>query len=118
MQKGLALIMMYENCSMPGCNNRASTKADRPGHLKYHSLCSTHRRRRRLGITHECAICGWQGLCDVHRRVFGKEGGEYTKNNTISICPNCHRLLHGNELCIVRKGSIVDDNQLRLFELR
>lgn len=39
----------------------------------------------------KCIICGWRGACDRHRI---EEGGEYTPDNTLVLCPNCHRAIH------------------------
>jgi hypothetical protein len=42
-----------------------------------------------------CIICGWNKTkCDAHRIIFGCNGGKYEKGNLISLCPNCHRLVH------------------------
>lgn len=42
-----------------------------------------------------CLLCGWdKAECDRHRIIPGEKGGKYEENNIISVCPNCHRLLH------------------------
>lgn len=42
-----------------------------------------------------CSICGWnKTTCDFHRKKYGRNGGQYTKENIIVLCPNCHRLVH------------------------
>ncbi len=42
-----------------------------------------------------CMICGWnKTTCDVHRIIFGCNGGKYIEGNLASLCPNCHRLVH------------------------
>jgi hypothetical protein len=42
-----------------------------------------------------CARCGWhEAPCDLHRINPGAKGGEYTPENTIVLCPNCHRVEH------------------------
>lgn len=47
------------------------------------------------GTLLKCSICGWdKARCDMHRKINGKDGGRYTRNNIISLCPNCHRLVH------------------------
>lgn len=44
-----------------------------------------------------CWVCGWDiSKCDRHRITPGKEGGKYEKDNTVIICPNCHRIAHKN----------------------
>ena len=48
-----------------------------------------------------CGICGWnKTICDQHRIVYGCNGGKYTTGNLISLCPNCHRLVHRGLLSI------------------
>lgn len=42
----------------------------------------------------KCELCGWEGVCDRHRKISGKNGGKYTKDNVIVVCPNCHRMIH------------------------
>ena len=42
-----------------------------------------------------CMICGWdEAFCDRHRLVSRSKGGRYIKSNCVSLCPNCHRLIH------------------------
>lgn len=43
----------------------------------------------------KCIICDWNGPCDTHRI---DEQGKYTKENCLSICPNCHTLYHRGDL--------------------
>lgn len=50
-----------------------------------------------------CAICrvDTYELLDVHRwKVEGKDGGKYKKSNSISLCSNCHRLVHADIITI------------------
>lgn len=58
------------------------------------------RAMRALTPIHKCSLCGWDGPCDIHRIIFGKDGGEYTKGNVLEVCPNCHRLIHLGKLQI------------------
>jgi len=52
-----------------------------------------------------CQFCGWdKAFCDRHRIVEGKNGGVYSKENVVSLCPNCHRLIH---LGLLDKNSIL-----------
>lgn len=45
----------------------------------------------------KCAICGnsiYETL-DVHRwNIEGKDGGKYTRGNSLVLDANCHRLVH------------------------
>ncbi|MBE3141571.1 MAG: HNH endonuclease [Thermoplasmata archaeon] len=43
----------------------------------------------------KCIFCGWdKAECDAHRIIYGCNGGQYTTNNVVPVCPNCHRLIH------------------------
>tara|TARA_B100001778_G_scaffold334984_1_gene350357 strand:+ start:28588 stop:28866 length:279 start_codon:yes stop_codon:yes gene_type:complete len=52
----------------------------------------------------KCLICGEDNydLLDVHRIVPGSEGGRYTKDNSVTLCSNCHRRVHAGEIDIHR----------------
>lgn len=47
--------------------------------------------------------CGVYELLDVHRIVEGKDGGEYTEHNTVTVCSLCHRKVHAGIIKIDRK---------------
>ena len=84
--------MSRGRCKIDGCTNLVAGK----GNGRYRSVCGTHHRGKRSIIdTDRCAICGWdKARCDKHRIVWGCNGGKYTKGNVVSLCPNCHRLIH------------------------
>jgi hypothetical protein len=115
-------------CIKDDCNNLAKINY-RKGNKSYYKLCTTHLReyygkkdlynkrdleRKKqnydLGIyvpknvkidRSFCSICGWnKTVCDQHRIIFGCNGGKYIKGNLISLCPNCHRLVHRGLLTI------------------
>lgn len=90
-------------CSIEWCDNVVTSR----GYGKYRKVCRSHhckkygistmpwRRRNKAKFKNAvCAICGWEGVCDRHRVVHGKDGGKYEAGNVISICPNDHRMLH------------------------
>ncbi len=53
--------------------------------------------------SYPCWICGWnQATCDQHRLVAGKDGGIYSIDNVVSLCPNCHRVVTDKPLEIFR----------------
>lgn len=40
-----------------------------------------------------CMRCGWgEAGCDTHHILPKSDGGEFTIENGIILCPNCHRL--------------------------
>jgi len=68
---------------------------------KYSMSTGNQRNRLKHRLDNECIVCGWdKGPCDLHRISPGSEGGRYTTNNVIVLCPNCHRLVHSNLLQI------------------
>lgn len=95
-------------CIIKDCNNRAMSS----GYGKYHKLCTKHHKRKynmpyassknkikQKFDNSSCAICGWdKAPCDRHRIVYGVVGGKYVKGNVMSLCPNCHRMIHLNIL--------------------
>jgi len=96
-------------CRVDGCNNNRLSR----GNGTYHIYCTKHHKqkygmvyasskdkRKRAFSNDECVLCGWSGPCDRHRLEMGKDGGKYIKGNVISLCPNCHRLLHLRGLTI------------------
>lgn len=83
------------------------------GYGYYKKLCTKHHKKKYnmangifqrkhidvLSISKEpCIKCGWnKSFCDRHRIIEGKNGGKYTKDNTIPLCPNCHRVEHNKK---------------------
>jgi hypothetical protein len=50
-----------------------------------------------------CMYCGWdKATCDVHHILPKALGGEYTLENGIILCPNCHRLAGRNILSVAQ----------------
>lgn len=51
----------------------------------------------------KCAICGldiYEAL-DVHRwKIEGKDGGKYTRGNSVVLCANHHRMIHAEQIKI------------------
>lgn len=108
-------------CIINGCNNLAHYHhKHKDGSYSYHKLCGNHHRKKynikivnhtkknkkkrdeALNIDRStCTLCGWnKAPCDRHRIKYGCNGGEYTLGNVLSVCPNCHRLIHMNLLKI------------------
>ena len=101
-------------CTLDGCNSVAARghKKKDGSWGKHKKLCSYHQKKKygmpqhrggdcgkygkTLNIDRSmCVLCGWDKTpCDRHRVVFGCNGGKYTIKNVISVCPNCHRMLH------------------------
>ena len=118
-----AVVRKYNNsCSVAGCQGKCTSKGIVNGKRYYKNLCSVHHRERQLLAgtmsRDKCTLCGWIGPCDLHRVIWGKHGGEYVRSNVISVCPNCHRLVHSKRMLV---GESIDgqgkgSEQLMLFE--
>jgi hypothetical protein len=94
-----------------GCTNLA--KLSGRGDGRYRPLCwSCERRKYGLPVNRnlrakrnyklratECGVCGWgEATCDLHRI---RAGGEYSEENTMTLCPNCHRMVHEGKLTFI-----------------
>lgn len=96
----------YRRCNVNGCNNLGRSKGIINGRFRRRAKCYKHcyktERQSNWFIVYKnkygyvCERCGWEGPCDTHRKIAGKDGGKYTKDNIEFICPNCHRLEHWN----------------------
>ena len=55
-------------------------------------------------VARKCRLCPAKiyDLLDCHRIIPGEDGGEYTEDNVVVICSNCHRLVHDNHIIIDR----------------
>lgn len=94
--------LVRSECTFPGCSNLA-VLGSRDRNKKF---CKTHRYIKKYSRRHKedlakrqfpakkCVLCGWEGPCDRHRMVLGRDGGRYVEGNVAILCPNCHRLLH------------------------
>lgn len=101
-------------CTIDGCNNIASRSGKyKSGTPIWRKLCIKHHRNRynikykipedkvKSKLPNKCFICGWNlGSCDTHRIIFGCDGGIYSMDNVIRLCPNHHRLVHENKLLL------------------
>ena len=99
-------------CNEKGCNHPAMLSGKKDGrYRKYCYSCyrkkysyppsgGTRRiRAKALLRDDKCTICGWDvAQCEVHRV---KVGGKYTKENTITLCPNCHTAAHAGKLTLI-----------------
>jgi len=47
----------------------------------------------RRWLKDKCEICKYKDTLDVHRIIPAKDGGQYTIDNVITLCPNCHALI-------------------------
>jgi hypothetical protein len=53
----------------------------------------------------KCTFCNNadKETLDIHRIIFGCEGGKYNDHNTCVCCANCHRKIHNGKIKIIRK---------------
>lgn len=85
------------------CTNLAENKGrNRSGSVKYGRYCDTHRRKGHTQATNKkferryialdaCEMCLTKKATDRHRII---SGGEYTKENVITLCKGCHNAIH------------------------
>lgn len=55
----------------------------------------------RRWLKDKCEICSYSNILEAHRFISKLEGGTYTPENTVTLCPNCHSL-------ITRKKAILE----------
>ena len=88
-------------CVTPGCNNLGMAKGS--GRRYLHCATCLYKLDKRgingwRAIKREaqrsaCWRCGWdEDFIDAYRTIRGGDGGGYTRDNTIGLCPNCRRL--------------------------
>jgi 5-methylcytosine-specific restriction endonuclease McrA len=103
------LMLKYRKCKIEGCNNlgrnrgltKRGTLCEKHHYLKYPNKIkgNTHKRLKKRLSGVPCQNCGWgETACDLHRIVPATEGGRYTTDNVVVLCPNCHRLVHWGHL--------------------
>jgi quinolinate synthase len=91
-------------CSVEGCTNLGDIHKVVNHKVFRRKLCWSHKNKkydlplgpmqsrfRKNNRCDKCDICGWDGPCDVHRKI---QQGKYNAENMMSSCPNCHRLIH------------------------
>ena len=99
-------------CAIAGCGKITVYKGKYKGRKIYNLHCHKHNRSGQRGVKElkqkidrsKCSLCGWTGPCDVHRIIWGKDGGTYSKDNISVVCPNCHRLIHFKRLCLCKNN--------------
>ena len=102
----MEIIDSKKKCCVEGCNclgewdkilgNRVYRRKKCSKHRRPHSYKSRnvyYREKFKKDNCGDCEYCGWEGPCDIHRPNPRASGGQYTKDNCRSICPNCHRLI-------------------------
>lgn len=56
----------------------------------YYSIINTYKKQNPY-----CENCEWQEtICDLHHIIPLSKGGTNDHLNLITLCPNCHRLVH------------------------
>jgi hypothetical protein len=80
-------------CVEPGCDQQRAKHGFQNGRQRYKRYCSRltcdERRKAKLRMN-ACGRCGWkEARCDLHWII---PKGPYTEDNTITLCPNCHRV--------------------------
>lgn len=102
----------FRKCEKEGCTNLGDVNKVINNRVYRAKLCTRHKREKygmskksnspssnlkssekfkMRGHCDSCSCCGWKGPCDIHRPVAQ---GPYNLENMISLCPNCHRMVH------------------------
>ena len=83
-----------------GSKSKVSTRSTKTQSYLRDPYVVEYSKRRANGI---CQLCGEKAPFDdtngdpyfeVHHIVWLSEGGEDTIENTVALCPNCHRKVH------------------------
>jgi hypothetical protein len=105
--KGLVDINLPVNmrCTVPGCYRKKTYST--PGY--YRKVCSYHhgsgKYKQYKFVKSCCELCAWVGPCEIHRIKLGCDGGQYSSDNVITVCPNCHTLIHRG-LLVLNEGVV------------
>lgn len=70
--------------------------------MKKKKLVNKVAKKRLEGKCTFCDIADYS-LLEVHRIVFGENGGKYHPHNSLTVCRNCHARIHSGELRIDKK---------------
>ena len=91
-------------CTVEGCERLGRNKGFANGVRRYDNKCEFHHRtnykektsvgkmfNKKINLDNsKCSVCGWnEAPCDRHRK---DPSGDYTDDNVIILCPNCHRI--------------------------
>ena len=68
-------------------------------------LKKTFNKQRAKRIAGKCTFCNEDDMktLDVHRIIPGESGGTYCERNSVVVCANCHRKIHGGRIVIEGK---------------
>lgn len=89
--------------------SKASTRQVSTTTYERNSYVAEYARRRARG---KCQLCeqpapfndrNGQPFLEVHHIIWLSRGGEDTINNTVALCPNCHRKMHVLDLAADRE---------------
>ena len=96
-----------KRCMRADCNCLVRPRSRRKGKIIWDTICCAcwkedkgypanykNFEQHTEFLTNKCERCSWDGPCDRHRIILGKNGGKYVHGNVLILCPNCHRLEH------------------------
>lgn len=44
-----------------------------------------------------CRLCNKMHNLQLHRIIYGSQGGKYESSNTVLLCIKCHEMVHSNK---------------------
>jgi len=85
-------------------------KEERKEYLKEYSkgYRAKHTKGERKGRGNVCEVCGETTPCllNVHHIIPRSIGGDDTMENKITVCVNCHRMIHRGKILLLKKGKL------------
>jgi len=68
-------------------------------------------------VAGKCKVCGINiyDVLEVHRIIFGSNQGEYTVDNVVCLCGNCHSLVHKEKIFIDKWYHTTDGRKIRVI---
>lgn len=90
--------------------NSSQAQKGRLNH-QYKDGCNTNRERAIKRDLNQCVICGFDRILNVHHIKERYKKGTDNLDNLITLCPNCHALVHSGEIKVFSPSKWVDKKE-------
>ena len=77
----------------------------------YKDGINNNRFRAYLRDNKKCVLCGYDRVVQIHHIIQRSKGGSEKLSNLITLCPNCHRLVHDGIIKIKSLTEIIDSGK-------
>jgi hypothetical protein len=94
-------LKFFQLFPLPFPPARSLTFAELPWHITGMMLIDKELFKRSAGKCRFCPVNRYE-LLDVHRIIPGERDGQYTPDNVVVVCANCHRAIHRGAIQIDR----------------